>query len=375
MLLKSPVTREFLEHLVEGFQVISPDWVYLYVNPAAAAQGRSTPNALIGRRIWDVYPGFAETSVFSVMKHVMQHRVAESIEHEFIHLDGTKRWFELRLEPVPQGLCIQSIDVDERKRAQAALAALNEQLEQRVAERTHELERSNRELEAFCFSVSHDLRTPLRAIDGFASLLAEQAERLDDEGREHLHRIQAGAQRMDRLIAELLELSRMNNVEVTRKEVDLTAMAQLVASELSQHEPKRHVEWSIATNLHERCDPGLARIALENLLGNAWKFTAKTERARIEVAASDEIPGGIAVIDNGAGFDMKFGGSLFRPFRRLHREREFPGTGIGLATVLRIAEKHGGTVRARGEVGQGATFTVSFGPPPDAPAPRASKTQ
>jgi len=355
--------RSFLDQLIEGFQVISFEWRYVYVNPAAAKQGRSTPVELEGKLMWEAYPGIEESPLFAVMKQVMATRTSHSIENQFTFADASQRWFELRIEPVPQGVCVHSIDIDDRRRAEAALRSLNDELERRVTQRTFELEKLNRDLEAFCFSVSHDLRTPLRAVDGFSALLAESCgARLDDEGREYLRRIQAAGTRMGRLIDELLSLARLGNVDVSRKEVDVSALVRSVAEELQQTEPTRQVQWSIAPNLRAKCDPGLARIALENLLRNAWKFTGKTPNARIEVKESPEMPSAIAIIDNGAGFDMQFSGSLFRPFRRLHSERDFPGTGIGLATVHRIVEKHGGQVQAVGEVGHGSTFTLSFEP-------------
>lgn len=355
--------RSVLDHLLEGFQVISPEWVYLYVNPAAATQGRSTPEQLEGKKMWEAYPGIENSALFVHLKRVMETQHPAAIENHFTFPDGSRRWFELRLEPLPQGLCIHSIDIEDRKRAEGALRALNEQLEHRVAQRTLELETSNRDLESFCYSVSHDLRAPLRAVDGFSALLAEgSAARLDDDGRELLSRIRAAGHRMGRLIDALLRLARLGNGGVNRREVDVSALAQSVISELQSREPERVLTWVLAPGLKRWCDPELTRIVLENLLGNAWKFTAKTRSPRIEVAASPEKPGCIVVSDNGAGFDMSFASSLFRPFRRLHSDHDFPGIGIGLATVRRIVEKHGGFVEAHGEVGQGSAFTFSVQP-------------
>ncbi len=357
------VPRSVLDHLLEGFQVISPDWVYLYVNPAAASQGRSTPELLEGKKMWEAYPGIEKSPLFEYLERAMKQRAPESIEHHFTYPDGSRRWFELRVEPVPQGLCIHSIDIEDRKRAESALRVLNEQLEQRVQQRTNELEKSNRDLESFCYSVSHDLRAPLRAVDGFSALLVESSfERLDDDGRELLTRIQGAGMRTGRLIEALLRLVRLGSGGVNCRQVDVSAMAELVAKELEAREPERKLTWAIEPGITAWCDPELGRIALENLLGNAWKFTAKTHAPRIEVTASRSKPGSIVITDNGAGFDMTFSASLFRPFHRLHSERDFPGMGIGLATVRRIAEKHGGAVEAQGAVGQGSVFTVSFQP-------------
>ena len=183
----SAAPRSLLDHLIEGFQVISFEWRYVYVNPAAAKQGRSSPEELEGKLMWEAYPGIEESPLFPVLKQVMDGRSSACIENQFTFPDGSQRWFELRIEPVPQGVCVHSIDVEDRKRAEASLRALNDELEQRVTQRTFELEKLNRDLDAFCYSVSHDLRTPLRAVDGFSALLAESCgSRLDDEGREYL---------------------------------------------------------------------------------------------------------------------------------------------------------------------------------------------
>jgi signal transduction histidine kinase len=234
------------------------------------------------------------------------------------------------------------------------LRAVNAQLERTV----HEQLLLNRELEAFSYSVSHDLRAPLRSIDGFAQALREDwGDRLDESAQDHLSRVRNAAQRMGRLIDDLLKLSRLTRSQIQRAEVDLSAIAREVCTELSDRNPTRNVDWQIADDLRAWCDPSLARIILENLLGNAWKFTSKTTDARIEFTVMPGThPTVFVVRDNGAGFDMRYVEKLFAPFQRLHGEREFPGTGIGLATVQRIVHKHGGEVRTQAEVGHGAAF-------------------
>jgi signal transduction histidine kinase len=222
----------------------------------------------------------------------------------------------------------------------------------------------NRELEAFSYSVSHDLRAPLRSIDGFAQALREDwGERLDEAGQDHLARVRNAAQRMGRLIDDLLQLSRLTRQQIQRTNVDLSKIAREVSAELTERNPTRRVTWAIEDNLQARCDPALARIVLENLLGNAWKFTSKTANATIEFrGVPDAEPARFIVRDNGAGFDMRYVEKLFAPFQRLHGEREFPGTGIGLATVQRIVNKHGGKVSPSAEVGRGAEFVFSLEP-------------
>ena len=240
------------------------------------------------------------------------------------------------------------------------LRKLNTELEHTV----HEQELLNRELEAFSYSVSHDLRAPLRSIDGFAQALREDwGDRLDEAGQDHLSRVRNAAQRMGRLIDDLLKLSRLTRAPVQRVDVDLSRVAHDIIAELTDRNPTRDATWKIGEGLHANCDPSLARIMLENLLGNAWKFTSKTERAVIEFAAvADSRPTVFVVRDNGAGFDMKYVEKLFAPFQRLHADRDFPGTGIGLATVQRIVRKHGGEVRTKAEVGQGAAFYFTLEP-------------
>jgi signal transduction histidine kinase len=246
------------------------------------------------------------------------------------------------------------------------------ELEQRVAERTHELEdrnealrrnaaellAANQELDAFAYSVSHDLRAPLRSIDGFSQVLLEDyAGQLDQAGQDSLRRVRAASQRMATLIDDLLKLARVTRAEMRTEVVDLSAMAREIAAELQKTDSARQVEVVIAPGLTARADLPLLRVALENLLRNSWKYTAKQPRPRIEFG-SVEANGGLAfmVKDNGAGFDMKYTDKLFGVFQRLHSAAEFEGTGVGLATVRRIITRHGGQIWAEGAVDQGATF-------------------
>jgi signal transduction histidine kinase len=307
-----------------------------------------------------------------------------------------------------------------RDRAQEALRRLNAELEQRVRERTAQLEAANKELEAFAYSVSHDLRAPLRGIDGWSLALVEDcADQLDARGRERLDLVRAEAQRMGRLIDDLLQLSRVTREQMELEPMDLSALAQSIAAALRQSEPARRVEFVIAPGIVAHGDAKLLRIVLENLLGNAWKFTSQQPQARIEfgaipsvecqvssdgrsdewrvtsagtsaewrVTSAEKKPAVVSpstfshqpltmnlqpstinsqpspvyfVRDNGVGFDMAYAGKLFAPFQRLHKASEFPGTGVGLATVQRIIHRHGGRVWAEAEVGQGATvfFTM-----------------
>ncbi len=239
-------------------------------------------------------------------------------------------------------------------------------LERRVRERTAELEAANRELESFAYSVSHDLRAPLRAIDGFVrAVLEDHGARLPPEGQAHLERVRHAAQRMGRLIDDLLMLSRVTRREMVRRPVDLSALAREVASELAEREPGRRMTVRIAPGMRAEGDPSLLRLLLENLLGNAWKYTRPCPDAVIEVGC-EQGPGGGGMVyfvrDNGVGFDMRYAERLFAPFQRLHRDDEFEGTGVGLATVQRIVHRHGGRVWAEAEPGRGAIFRFTLAP-------------
>jgi len=254
---------------------------------------------------------------------------------------------------------VQVDDVTERLRAEAQVHALNRTLESRVEQRTRELTQANHELESFAYIVSHDLRAPLRSIDGFGRILAERYDAvIDAQGQDYLARVRNAASRMDELIDALLKMSRISRGEFKRTPLDLTRMATDVLSELRQTEPDRDVAVRIAPDLKADGDSALVRNLLENLLGNAWKFTANTERATIEFGVE---PGAVFyVADNGAGFNAEYAGKLFRPFQRLHRDDEFKGHGVGLASVRRIVERHGGTIDASGRPDGGATFRFTL---------------
>ena len=255
-------------------------------------------------------------------------------------------------------------DVTERKRVERQLAEMYANLEMRVEERTNQLRQANQELEAFAYSVSHDLRAPLRSIDGFGQILLREysGKVLDETGELYIQKMSAAADRMGHLIHDLLELSRVSRTELLRQKVDMSEMARSGLAELQAQSPDRQVAVEIEKGMTVRADPRLLRIALNNLLGNAWKFSQKQPQARIEFksreAAGDRV---YYVRDNGAGFSMKHARNLFGAFQRLHSQSEFEGTGIGLAIVQRVIHRHGGTITAEGEPGRGATFYFTLG--------------
>ncbi|MDP2306530.1 MAG: ATP-binding protein [Pseudomonadota bacterium] len=293
-------------------------------------------------------------------------RIAEEVEVESI--DG-KRTILAYSAPVREadgqvsGACGGFVDVTERKRVERELAALKDGLEDQVRRRTADLAALNRELETFAYSVSHDLRAPLRAADGFAAMLEELGTPgFDADQLGMVRRIRAAMQRMAALIDAMLALARVGRAVPRPAALDLAAMAREIAAELSALEPSRVIEWEIPERMPAVGDPTLVRTALDNLLRNAWKFTKMRTPARIALRQS--VRDGIVeytVTDNGAGFDSAYADRLFEPFERLHTAQEFEGTGVGLAIVRRIIERHGGRVRAESTVGQGASFIFTLG--------------
>ncbi|RPI37032.1 MAG: PAS domain S-box protein [Nitrospiraceae bacterium] len=269
------------------------------------------------------------------------------------------------------------IDITAQKQAEKEIIKINQELEQRVTARTAELEAVNRELEAFSYTVSHDLKTPLRSIQGFAQAIAEDySDKLDDAGRDYLRRLTSAGKRMTQLIDAMLSISRLTRRELMGKAVNLSSFAEVIAYELKKNEPGRAAEFIIAKGVKAHGDSDMLEIALRNLFDNAWKFTGKHASARIEFGAIEcgvrnaecgTIPNSETgktvyfVSDNGSGFSMQFADKLFQPFRRLHSESEFPGLGIGLATVSKIINKHGGKIWAEAEPEKGATFYFTLG--------------
>lgn len=354
--------KNMLDNLMEGVQILNADFKYTYVNNAAAKQGRFLKDDLIGSTMPEKYPGVENTELFRVFNKCLSNKTTHHMENEFIYPDGSRCWYDLNIQPVPEGILTISTDITERKKAEEEIHGLNVNLEQKVADRTAELVAVNKELESFSYSVSHDLRAPLRAIDGYARILKEDyGDKIDADGQQTLYVIMNNAKKMGQLIDDLLAFSRLGKQSFVKVDVDMDALVQSVTDEVISQSPKQEIELDVKPLLHAKGDSSMLKQVVVNLVSNAVKYSSKKEKAIIEIGSYTE-NGSIVfyVKDNGAGFDMLYYDKIFGIFQRLHSMSEFEGTGVGLAIAQRIINRHGGKIWGEGAVDQGATFYFSL---------------
>jgi PAS domain S-box-containing protein len=366
-------TDALTKSLGEGICAFDRNRKVLFVNPATTRLLGWNHSELMGRDMTDVFHNNAGDeaelllSSWEVWDAVLHQKRMVEGQNTFVRKDGSSFPASYLAAPFVENETVQGVvvtirDITETRRIQDELKRSREDLEQRVVERTVNLTAANQELEAFSYSVSHDLRSPLRSIDGFSqALLEDYAEKLDGDGRNSLQRIRAASQKMGRIIDDLLNLSKLTRTQMRTERIPISEIVKKILEELRSSDKNRQVQTIVQENLMAVGDSSLLRIALENLLSNAWKFTSKQENALIEFGA-ERIHGEKVyfVQDNGAGFNMEYGNKLFGAFQRLHQAHEFSGTGIGLATVRRIIHRHGGRIWAESEVGRGAKFSFTL---------------
>ena len=358
--------RLIIEAMSEGAATISPRGVILNANPRLGSMVGKPAAELIGEAVLQLVPKEQRTKFARLIDIGVDKRAHGEVE--LSRADGTTipvlvamSAFELEDTRLR---CLVMTDLTEQRQAEAEIRRLNADLEARVARRTADLAQANENLEAFTYSVAHDLRSPLRAMSGFSeALLEEYADRLDEGGREYATRIESASQHMAQLIDDLLHLSSVSRAEIHLEPVDLSREVASVAQELQNREPDRQVNLVIEDGVWVTADRLLIHTVVENLIGNAWKFTSHRTKANIEFGTvpATNAPICCYVRDDGAGFDPAYMNKLFQPFQRLHSTTDFPGTGIGLASVRRIIERHGGRAWAEGAVDHGATFYFTLG--------------
>jgi PAS domain S-box-containing protein len=358
--------NRIIASISDGFAVFDSNWRIVYVNKTGAGMAGVAAEDLVGRSVWELFPGSVGTLFWQKLQEAA--REGKPIHFEY-HSEEFQRWFEHTAYPSPEGVTLFTHDITRRKKdradleaAKAEIEGMNEKLERRVQERTAELNATIKELEAFSYTISHDLRAPLRAIDGFSKLLLEDYySKLDAEGRRLIDVIRNSTVRMGHLIDGLLAFSHLGRQTLASSEVDMAGLAEESYAETSGNEPGRKVNVRIAKLPPALGDRVLLRQVFVNLFSNALKFTRGREPALIEAGFTARGDQNVFFVrDNGVGFDMRYADKLFGVFQRLHGVNEFEGTGLGLAIVHRIINRHGGKVWAEGALNQGATIFFSL---------------
>jgi hypothetical protein len=352
-----------LESLTDAFYTMDRDWRFTYVNAEAERVMGMKRSQLLGRRLLEVFPALKDT-VFPHLQRAMNDNVTVQLDEYY---STFKVWVQVKIFPSKQGLAVDLKDVTERVIAQREIMRLNAELEERVRRRTAQLEAANKDLEAFSYSIAHDLRAPLSSIDGFSRMLEQTAAgELPERCQHYIGRIRAGVSQMADLTDGLLSLAHLSRASLRDEPVDLAAMARGAVASCRERAPQRSVDAQIAPALPARGDPRLLDQVMANLIGNAWKFTSHKAQARIEVgvASGPDEPPVYFVRDDGAGFDMAHASKMFEAFQRMHTFAEFEGTGIGLATVHKIVSRHGGRIWAQAAPNRGACFYFTLGEAP-----------
>ena len=354
-----------LESITDALVTVDADWRFTYVNREAERVLRRSRADLLGTHMWEEFPQGRGTTFEAAYTQALAEGRTVELEEFYPPLDT---WLEIRAYPARQGgLTVYFRDVGERRATQAEILRLNAELEQRVRHRTAQLEMANQELQAFSYSVAHDLRAPLAAIGGFGHALDKEiTASASDKARHYLSRMREGASRTSEMIDALLSLAQLSRAELRWESVDLSAMARAAAQTCREHAPPREADIFIQEGMAAHGDPRLLQLVLDNLLANAWKFTAHAVRTEISVQTIDGPEGEtvFCVIDNGVGFEMAYARNLFGAFQRLHPQSEFPGSGIGLANVRRIISRHSGRIWAHSRPGEGASFYFALGDEP-----------
>lgn len=350
--------RRILDEMMEGCQILACDWRFQYLNDTAVRYSRSHREDLLGKTLFECYPGVQDTELFAVLDACMKARKAATIENEFQFPDGTREWFQFNIQPIWEGLFILTLNISDRKRHEQDLLEMNRSLETKVEERTSQLQAKNRELEAFTYSVAHDLRAPLRGIDGFSRILQEEfSDPLGTEGKRLLDIVRSGAVKLDRLISSLLEYARSGRAMPSTEDVDMGTLARNAYRNCADPSVLDSFHTTFGEMPDTLADPGMMERVWTNLLSNAVKYSLPAKVHSIEVEGR-EVDDGLeySVRDRGVGFDPKYADKLFGMFQRLHTEDAFPGSGIGLAIVRKLVELHGGRIWAEGRKGEGAVF-------------------
>lgn len=344
---------DILESISDGFYALDRDWRFTYVNAAAERLWGKTRDRLLGRVIWEVFPQAVDSDSHRAHQRVMAERKPMRIEALSPVLNT---WLDVSVHPSGDGLAVYFHDVSERRRRR-------QELEQLVERRTARLREVNEELESFTYSASHDLRAPARKIRGYSELLRRRlGGALPSEGQGYLERIEASTGAMVRVIDEMRGLAEATQRALRRAPFDLSGFVAAWCAERRRREPERRVQCAVEPGLAADGDPGLLAMALEQLLDNAWKFTARRRHARIEFGASGAAAQRVYFVrDDGVGFDMSYERKLYKPFERLHPTGEFDGPGVGLAIAQRVIRRHGGELWAESKPGDGATFYFSLG--------------